>query len=462
MMEKIYKKSIFIFRRDFRLEDNTSLLKALSQSEEVLPIFILNPNQVESSNEYRSLNSLQFLFNSLKELDLDLKKLNSKLYLFYGNQIEILEELISNLNIDSIFENFDYTPFAKKRSSKIKDLCENKKIEYHTFEDYVLVSPLTFKKADGTPYGVFTPFYKKASLNDVSIPLENNFNNYFKNDIKSSLDISYLDSLLDKKNENIFVKGGRREALEILNNLNQYENYSTIRDFPAIRGTTGLSAHLKFGTVSCREVYLAVQEKLGIEHPLIRQLYWKDFWVQIAFNFPRVFGKNYLEKFENVKWDFEKDLFKAWCEGKTGYPIVDAGMRELVSTGYMHNRVRMIVASFLTKDLHIHWKYGEKFFAQHLVDYDPCLNNGNWQWGASTGCDGQPYFRVFNPWRQQERFDKDCEYVKKWVSELERFSAEEIRGLEKDFSLKFKDIYYPQIVDHSVESKEAIRRFKEC
>ncbi len=455
-MEKKYNKSIYIFRRDLRLEDNTGLLKALENSQEVIPIFILNPKQISKENEFYNTNSIEFLFNSLKGLNSKLKNRGFKLNLFHGKQIEILSKLIKEEKIEAIYQNKDYTPFAKHRDKKIKELCIEKEIDCNLYDDYLLNSPQKIVKDDKTPYGVFTPFWKKSLNFEIEIPKKNNFENF--KDIPSE-EIEILDKLLEKKNENLFNKGGRDEALKIMQEqVKELQNYSDIRDEPFKNGTTTLSAHLKFGTISVRELYYFIKEYLGDEHPLLRQLYWRDFWTYIVYFHPKVFETTYIEKYKDLPWDYDEDRWKAWCEGKTGFPIVDAGMRELNETGNMHNRVRMIVASFLTKDLHISYKDGEKYFAQKLVDYDPSLNNGNWQWAASTGCDGQPYFRVFNPWRQQERFDPNCEYIKRWIPELKKFSSKVIHNLEKQRPL---EIEYPKpIVKHEEERDQAKSMFK--
>ncbi len=221
--------------------------------------------------------------------------------------------------------------------------------------------------------------------------------------------------------------------------------------------TSRLSAHLKFGTCSVREVYYAIVQQLSPEHPLLRQLYWRDFFTHIAFHYPHVFGKAFHPQYDNLVWDNNRGHFQRWAEGTTGFPIVDAGMRELNATGFMHNRVRMIVASFLTKDLHISWRWGERYFAQHLVDYDPAVNNGNWQWAASTGCDAQPYFRIFNPWLQQQKFDPDCQYIYRWIPELNGIPATIIH---KWYS-KHVDAPYPApMLDHARESQIAKERYK--
>ncbi len=258
------------------------------------------------------------------------------------------------------------------------------------------------------------------------------------------------------------AKGGRQEALKILKHLKEYRTYATTRDFPSLDKTTHLSPHLKFNTCSCREIYYAMKENLSAHSPLIRSLYWRDFFTSIAFYFPHVFGKPFHKKYESLSWSYDLKKFHLWCEGKTGFPIVDAGMRELKETGFMHNRVRMIAASFLVKDLHIDWLWGEKYFAKTLIDYDPAINNGNWQWVASTGCDAQPYFRIFNPWLQQKKFDPDCIYIKKWIPELEKLSSKEIHGwyLEKNHTESTD--YFEPMLDHSVESKKALFKYKQA
>ncbi len=413
---KKHKLSIFIFRRALRLEDNKGLLRALEFSEKVIPCFIFDKRQVEG-NPYKSQNSLQFLINSLKELNSELRQKGSKLFLFYGIQEEVLEKILVLEKIEAIFSNRDYTPFAIRRDEKIKSLCEQKGVEFRQFSDYLLKEPENALKKDGTPYSIFTPFFRNASLKQVNIPEEISTNNFFTGKLESEVDFSVTQKFFENENPNIFVQGGRKEALEILTNLEKFHNYDEERNFPSLSKTTGLSAHLKFGTVSVREVYYKFFTELGDSHPLIRQLYWRDFFTHIAFHFPQVFGNAFHKKYDQIEWKNDEKNFKLWCEGKTGFPIVDAGMRELNETGFMHNRVRMIVASFLVKDLHIDWRWGEKYFAKKLVDYDPSVNNGSWQWSASTGCDAQPYFRIFNPISQQEKFDPQFTYVKQWVPE---------------------------------------------
>jgi deoxyribodipyrimidine photo-lyase len=236
-------------------------------------------------------------------------------------------------------------------------------------------------------------------------------------------------------------------------------NYPETRNLPAVNGTSHLSAHHKFGTLSIRETHAAIVDAFGSHHTLINELYWRDFFTHIGYHFPRVYGSAFNTKYNAVKWDRNKSYYEAWCKGMTGFPIVDAGMRELNATGYMHNRVRMITASFLTKDLHLDWRHGERYFARQLVDYDPAVNNGNWQWSASTGCDAQPYFRIFNPWLQQKRFDPDCVYIKHWVPELSHLQPAVIHKLATSPSIRV--VNYPKpIVDHSTESQKSKELFK--
>jgi len=240
--------------------------------------------------------------------------------------------------------------------------------------------------------------------------------------------------------------------------LSECQDYQQQRDYPALSAGSGLSAYLKFGCCSVREAYYAVIETLGSEHPLLRQLYWRDFFTHIGFHFPHVFGHAFHRKYDALAWQNNQDDFLRWTEGRTGFPIVDAGLRELNQTGGMHNRVRMIAASFLVKDLHISWRWGERYFAQHLIDYDPCVNNGNWQWAASTGCDAQPYFRIFNPWLQQKKFDVDCLYIKRWLPELRPFSATMIHQWHK----KQVTCDYPApMLDHALRSRQAKALFQQ-
>ncbi len=446
MNKKRYSCSLFIFRRDLRLYDNTALLQALEDSEHVIPCFIFDPHQVTEKNHYRSTNALQFMLESLADLKEQLKEHNGHLYLFYGTPHEVIKQLFETARFDAVFVNQDYTPYSLERDAHIEKACKQLKIDFNSYHDLLLHAPDSVLTQAGKPYTVFTPFYRAALKMPVTEPRGNNHKNYYAHKILAEKDPR---EILNDFNKEIFVHGGRENGLKILKHIDSFQEYENTRDLPELK-TTGLSAHNKFGTISIREEFHTMVKHLGPMHMLVRQLYWRDFYTQIAAHFPRVFGHSYLEKYENLHWKNDPHLFKLWCQGKTGFPIVDAGMRQLNTTGWMHNRVRMIVASFLTKDLHIDWRLGEKYFAQKLVDYDPAVNNGSWQWAASTGCDPQPYFRIFNPWLQQQKFDPECTYIKRWVPELAEISPKTIHALA---SQKIDIPNYPKpIVDHAKQS----------
>ncbi len=451
-MDKKYNKSVFIFRRDLRLFDNTALLEALKLSRIVILCFIFDPRQIETKhNAYFSKNAFQFMIESLQDLDREIKKLGSKLYCFLGTPSKVIKDLVKLEAIEAVFVNRDYTPFSQRRDSDLKIELDKESIAFHSYSDCLLTEVGSVMTGKGTPYTIFSYFAKKARKEKVRNPQRNSFKNFFNAPISLS-DSSLLNKLLPKSqyNQDLFAKGGRTEAKKILKKLKKFSNYEEIRNYPAQDGTTGLSAHNKFGTVSIREVYHTIVKTLGHSSSLINELYWRDFFHHVSFHFPFVFGRSFRESFINIEWENDINKFKLWCEGKTGFPIVDAGMSQLNKSGFIHNRVRMIVASFLVKDLHIDWQWGEQYFAQKLVDYDPSVNNGNWQWAASTGCDAQPYFRVFNPWLQGKKYDPNCKYIKKWVPELSNYEPKDIHKLEKGIAL---GNYPEQIVNHA-EAKE--------
>lgn len=451
------KKTLFIFRRDFRLEDNTGLIFALKNSEWVLPAFIFTPEQIEN-NSYRSDHCLQFMIESLEDLEKQLKKKKGRLYLFYGEPEKIVEKCIQNLKIDAVVVNADYTPYSRKRDEKIKAVCKKLGAEFHSFEDLLLHPIGETLKSDGKPYTVFTPYYRNASRLKVAQPITNRYTNYYSGAVAFSQKNLYKKILPAPL---LKPSGGREKALKILKTLARYTHYKSKRDFPAVEGTTHLSPHLKFTTCSPREIYWALSKKLGRSSELIRSLYWRDFFTSIGFYFPSIYHTSFREKFSQLPWSYDKKRFKAWCEGNTGVPIVDAGMREMNKTGFMHNRVRMIAASFLIKDLHIDWRWGEKYFAQTLIDYDPAVNNGNWQWVASTGCDAQPYFRIFNPWSQSLKFDPKCVYIKTWIPELSSLPPKAIHEwyLEK-YREEYSPLYPAPIVDHPKEAKKTLTSYR--
>ncbi|MGZ5054025.1 MAG: cryptochrome/photolyase family protein [Methylobacter sp.] len=446
-----YSTSLFIFRRDLRLHDNTALFEALRVSRQVITCFIFDPRQIEP-HPYQSKPGLQFMLQSLDDLQQQLREVGGKLALYHALPEQVVKQLHEQQKIDAVFINRDYTPFSRRRDDGLDAVCKQLGITLNTFPDSLLNEPEQVVKNNKTPYQIFSAFYNHTRLIPVALPQALGKWNFLT--VASEF---APDQLVLPQAESV-IKGGRSRSLAILDRLGDYADYRNTRDFPVLDATSKLSAHLKFGTCSVREVFYAITELLGSEHPLIRQLYWRDFFIHIAYHFPKVFGRAFLEKFDSLQWDNNPDYFQAWCDGKTGFPIVDAGMRELNATGYMHNRVRMIVSSFLIKDLHVDWRWGERYFAQHLVDYDPCVNNGNWQWAASTGCDAQPYFRIFNPWLQQLKFDRDCGYIYRWLPELQALPPNIIHQWDKQHSA----CSYPApIIDHGRESQVTKTRFKE-
>lgn len=457
-MNSMYKKSLFIFRRDLRVHDNTGLIRSLTLSEHVIPCFIFDPRQVEQANQYRSLNALHYMIESLQDLQEQLDSKGGKLYLFYGIAHEVVQDIIVQESIDAVFLNNDYTPFSIERDEAIKKVCLSHQLAFEPTDDLLLNPPDRIMTITKTPYARFTPFYKKALTISIDLPKDTIFTNYYRKPIKNSQEKSIYKKILTKFNDHLNLRGGTKPAENIIASLASFNHYERERDIPAI-ATTHLSAPLKFGTLSIRHVYHAIKAELGSAHPLLRQLYWRDFYTYIAYHSPFVFGHAFQKKYDHVWWNNDTDDFARWCAGQTGFPIVDAGMRQLNETGFMHNRVRMIVASFLTKDLHIDWQWGERYFAQQLLDYDPAVNNGNWQWAASTGCDAQPYFRIFNPWLQQKKFDPDCVYIKRWIPELHHVDPKIIHSWYNQKQVPLS--HYPKpIVDHRQESMLAKKVFK--
>jgi deoxyribodipyrimidine photo-lyase len=375
-------------------------------------MFIFNPEQIFSkNNQYFSNNCVQFMIESLDDLD---KNIHVNYY--EGNDIDILTDLSSKYKIKSIAYNKDYSPFAIKRDSIIDEWAKNKEISIITEEDYTLYNMGTIQNNSNKPYQVFTPFYKKTlslKVNKIQ-PLIVKRINVIKH-IKTFDKHKYY-----IPNDDIAVRGGREEAHVRFKKI--MTDYSKLRDYPGLDKTTKLSAYIKFGCVSIREVFNNYKNVKELQ----RELIWREFYANILYYFPHVLGNSFKQKYDNVKWTNNKEWFKKWCQGKTGYVMVDAGMNQLNKTGWMHNRLRMITAMFLTKDLLIDWRWGEKYFATKLVDYDPASNNGGWQWSASTGTDSQPYFRIFNPELQLKRYDKDYEYIRTWIPSYEPYSIEKI------------------------------------
>jgi deoxyribodipyrimidine photo-lyase len=471
-----YKKSIFIFRRDHRIPDNIGLIEALKSSEKVIPIFILTPEQLKN-NTYKSDNCVQFMMESLTELNSALTQYKSKLLFFQGTQPDVINKLLKDDDqIEAVFMNVDYSPYAVKRDTDIKEVCESTvrddpdtedgtiQVDCNGYEDYVLNPIGSITNSGGKVYSKFTPYYTSAKSKPVAKPINPTPTllgrlmsatglSQIKGTYKGSLGAFY------EHNPKLFKNGGRSHALEILANLNSFKDYNKKRDFLGYN-TTHLSAYLKFGCISIREAYHAFKAKLGPSNDLIKQLYWRDFYHNITWGFPHVIGGPMKEQYSKLEWDNNPTLFNKWKSGETGYPIVDAAMRSMNETGFMHNRARMIVSSFLIKILLVDWMKGEKYFAQTLYDYDIHNNNGGWQWSASTGADSQPYFRIFNPWLQSEKYDADAEYIKKWIPELAEVPAKHLHQWHK-YHEEYPKVKYPApIVDYATNKEISLKRYK--
>jgi deoxyribodipyrimidine photo-lyase len=447
-----YDTSLFIFRRDLRMADNTALNEALRHSRKVIACFILDDRQIEA-HAYQSKPALHFMMQSLGDLANQFESIQANLAFFSGLPVDVIETLYRQYGINAVFFNRDYTPFSRGRDVEIAQVCHSLQIDLVITPDALINEPEQAVKSDGSAYRVFTAFYNNARHFGVALPEPLASGTFLTVESTANLDaFAQMGSA-----QHSLIEGGRTQALKQLATIHRCVDYTKTRDFPALQSTSHFSAHLKFGTLSVREVFSGIAQVLELDHPLLRQLYWRDFMTHIAYHFPHVFGHAFIEKFDRLPWENNRDYFDAWTQGRTGFPIVDAGMRELNETGFMHNRVRMIVASFLTKDLRISWRWGERYFAQHLIDYDPCLNNGNWQWAASTGCDAQPYFRIFNPWLQQQKFDANGEYIYRWVPELRGVPLKTIHQWDKKHAGNF---YPAPIVDHSKESQITKAFFK--
>ena len=401
--------NIFWFRRDLRLDDNIGLYQALSEKHPVLPIFIFDKEILDNLPEDDA--RVTFIFETLQKLRKTLQEEHdSSLAIYYGKPMDIYNKLIEDYNIDTVFTNHDYEPYATERDAEIKNLLSKNDISFKTFKDQVIFEKDEVIKNDGKPYLVYTPYMKTWKEKFKSIELEIiNTDNYFENFIKNK----HLPNL------SLSDIGFKKSSQKIANyNLapTLIQDYEKTRNFPAKDTTSRLGPHLRFGTVSIRKVVKkAIAEKNEI---FWQELIWREFFMQILWHFPHTVTKSFKPKYDRIVWRNNEEEFKLWCEGKTGYPLVDAGMRQLNQTGFMHNRVRMLVGSFLCKHLLIDWRWGEAYFAEKLHDYEMASNIGNWQWVAGCGVDAAPYFRIFNPTTQIEKFDKELKYINIWVKNL--------------------------------------------
>lgn len=404
--------NIIWFRRDLRLHDNAALFHALNDKNPVLPVFIFDRNILDDLSD-RTDRRVEFIHEALQQMQKQLTELGGTLDVRYGFPEEIFQQLAKEYNIEKVFTNHDYELYAIQRDEAVRKLLSDKGISLHTYKDQVIFEKDEVTKDDGKPYTVFTPYSKKWKLRLSEYPVKNyktekHFNNFYKQSPKEIPSLRVMD----------FKPAGQSFPVSVWK-PDIIKKYKELRDFPAIEGTSRLSVHLRFGTISIRELAI---DAAKLNESFLNELIWRDFYHMILWHFPHIMCKAFKPDYDKIQWRNNEEEFERWCSGQTGYPIVDAGMRELNTTGFMHNRVRMIVASFLTKHLLIDWRMGEAYFAKKLLDFDLAANNGGWQWAAGSGCDAAPYFRVFNPYLQTQKFDSQLKYIRKWVPELEEFS----------------------------------------
>ena len=424
---------IFWFRRDLRLDDNHALFKALKSGYDVLPIFIFDSNITNKLNQ--NDHRLNYINNVLDGLNKRLSENKKKIYIYKGDPIEIISKLIIKLKIKEIYLNKDYEPYAIDRDDKIEKLCVANNVSYNSFKDHVIFEEDQIVKKDGTPYVVYTPYSRKwiekfQSNQLDSYPSELNLGGFVDSD-----KIREVNYLMDFEKNIISPK-----TYNLNNDL--IDKYEETRNFPALDSTSRIGVNLRFGTVSTRKIVKTSSERSN--NTFLKELIWREFFIQILWHFPHTTEKSFKDKYERIEWRNNMDDFKLWCDGKTGYPIVDAGMNQLNKTGFMHNRLRMVVGSFLCKHLLIDWRLGEKYFADKLFDYEQASNVGNWQWVAGCGVDAAPYFRIFNPEEQQKKFDKELQFIKKWIPNYD------------------KDNYINKIVDHKFARERCLNTYKKA
>ena len=425
--------ALFWHRRDLRINDNKGLFEALKQNEIVHPIFIFDKSILDKlpNNDQRIL----FIYQEIESLKKSYQNLGSDLWVYYGEPSEIIPKIAQELNCSSVYFNNDYEPYALQRDQEIQVSLNNIKIEFIGNKDHVIFEKNEVLKDDGKPYTIFTPYSRKwkANLKEEDLreySIEKHTGNLVQKQQEEAL-ITLEEMGFESKVLHDFPD--RIAKNEIL------KNYHLSRNFPAVKGTSKLSLHLRFGTISIRKLALIAREQ---NETYLNELIWRDFYQMIIFHFPKSAENSFKAQYDKIIWEKNEVHFDSWCTGKTGYPIVDAGMRELNATGFMHNRVRMVVASFLTKHLLLDWRLGAAYFAEKLLDFELASNTGGWQWAAGCGCDAAPYFRVFNPQAQQEKFDKSFEYIKKWVPEYGTSS-------------------YPEpIIEHKFARERILQRFK--
>ncbi len=411
--------NIFWFRRDLRLSDNAGLFQALKSGNPVIPIFIFDTNILDKLED-KTDRRVEFIHAAINEIQQELLAIDSSLEVYYGKPLDVFKQLSLKYTIEQVFTNHDYELYAIERDAEIKEMLQKNGAVLNTYKDQVIFEKKEITKDDGLPYTIFTPYSRKwkAALKSNHLEAYNTeqyFTNFYQQpnfEMPSLKSMGFTATSSEDKSRKFFPSKELNEAI--------ISKYTDQRNFPAIRGTTQIGVHLRFGTISIRA---AANKAIGLNETFLNELIWRDFYHMIIHHFPHVQrGLAFKKEYDLIEWRNNENEFKQWCNGQTGYPIVDAGMRELNATGFMHNRVRMITASFLIKHLLIDWRWGEAYFAEKLLDYDFAANNGGWQWAASSGCDAAPYFRVFNPTLQTEKFDKQLQYIRKWVPEFEGFN----------------------------------------
>jgi deoxyribodipyrimidine photo-lyase len=403
---------LFWFRRDLRLADNRGFFEALQLGIPVQPIFIFDTN-ILNDLEDKADRRVEFIHQTLIQLHAELNQVGAGLDVRIGEPVKIFSDLVSDYAVKHVFANHDYEPYALQRDAGVMTFLEKQGVSFHTFKDQVLLEKQEVVKDDGKPYTVFTPYSRrwKAALQ------KEHLQSYPSEKLLAACatfqraDFPSLTSIGFSAAGTSFPSAAWQP--------DTIKKYKERRDLPAVKGTTQLGLHLRFGTISIRAL---ARQAGSLNETFLNELIWRDFYHMILWHFPHVVGNSFKPAYDTIQWRNNQHEFQAWCDGQTGYPIVDAGMRELNTTGYMHNRVRMIVASFLTKHLLIDWRWGEAYFAKKLLDFDLAANNGGWQWAAGSGCDAAPYFRVFNPYLQTQKFDPSLEYVRRWVPEFEELT----------------------------------------
>lgn len=401
------KVNLFWFRRDLRLVDNVGLYNALKSGLPVVPLFIFDI-EILSKLESKTDARISFIHDELVKLNNELRKVGSSFKIYHDTPINSIKALLNEFEVEAVFANRDYEPYASQRDKAIEEYLTKEGVGFNLFKDHIIFEHNEVVKKDGTPYTVFTPYSRKwkerfQNEENKHFPSQNLIGRFFKTGFS---EIIGLEKIGFKRSEITLPNFNISE--ELLN------NYAEKRDLPALNATSRLGVHLRFGTISIREVTFKAIEQSEV---FLNELIWRNFFINILWHFPHVVDKAFKPKYDFIQWRNDEKEFEFWCKGKTGYPLVDAGMRELNETGFMHNRVRMVTASFLVKHLLIDWRWGEAYFAEKLLDFELASNNGNWQWAAGSGCDAAPYFRVFNPEAQQKKFDKKAEYILRWVPE---------------------------------------------